>query len=277
MKASFHHPLIGLICALIAVIAGCSEDDNPAAPAADHQPGEEHTFPLGATGDSIRMCWIPAGYFTIGSPEKERDRHSDEGPVHRVNFTEGFWLSKYEITQAQWQKVTGNNPSYFHGDNLPVESVSWDDVQAFESALHDSFRLPSESEWEYACRAGTTTQFYWGEDSAGTELGNYAWYPDNSGDSTHSVGQKRQNPWGLCDMIGNVWEWCEDWYHENYNGAPSDGSAWIDGSSLYRILRGGSWHYDGVGGYRSGDRGRYGQSNTYPSVGFRVVAGFDIP
>ncbi len=237
--------------------------------------GEERDFPMGAT--TIRMCWIPAGNFQMGRTPGEQDSYIDEDPRHQVTFANGFWLGKTEITQAQWQAVMGNNPSYFRGDdNLPVERVSWDDIQGFESALHDSFRLASESEWEYACRAGTTTRFYWGDDPNYSEIGSYAWHYGNSNNTTHPVGTKTANAWGLCDMSGNVWEWCEDWYHESYRGAPSDGSAWVAGGGDWRVLRGGSWNdylRDCRSAYRAGPDPR-SRTSIY---GFRVAAGFSSP
>ena len=201
--------------------------------------GYVNDFPLGNTGETIVMCWIPEGSFEMGSPDDEDGRDSDEGPVHRVTFTEGFWLGKYEVTQAQWEAVMGSNPSYFNGANHPVEQVSWEDIQDFESELDNVFRLPSEAEWEYSCRAGTTTRFYWGDDPNYSQIGGNAWYGGNSDSSTHPVGQKGANDWELHDMSGNVWEWCEDWYHSSYDGAPNDGSAWVTDSSSYRVVRGG--------------------------------------
>lgn len=231
----------------------------------------------------IELVYVPAGSFMMGS----ENGMLNERPVHPVTIREGFYMGKYEVTQMQWQQVMGNNPSHFKGDILPVEKVSWADAQEFIqklNAMDDGFiyRLPSEAEWEYACRAGTT------EDYAG-HLDSMAWYGNNSGreyldaaeiwrmdrtlerfwssldareafersrmdpnsyenriinngGQTHSVGQKQPNAFGLYDMHGNVWEWCQDDYHPNYNGAPTDGSAWLkeEGSSS-RALRGGSW------------------------------------
>jgi formylglycine-generating enzyme required for sulfatase activity len=213
----------------------------------------------------MEFTLIPAGEFEMGSPSNEANRDDDEGPVHQVTIKNAYYMGSYEVTQAQWRAVMGSNPSYFTGnDNLPVEKVSWDDVQEFVKKLNakegtDKYRLPSEAEWEYACRAGTTTRYSFGDSES--NLGEYAWYDDNSGGETHPVGQKKPNPWGLYDMHGNVWEWVQDTWHSDYDGAPSDGSAWA-GSGAYRVYRGGSWNdlarycraayrYFNVQGYRS--------------------------
>ncbi len=192
----------------------------------------------------MEFVLIPAGEFKMGSPSSEEDRDSNEGPVHTVTIEKAYYLGKYEVTQEQWREVMGTNPSYFKGDNLPVEKVSWKDAQEFVKKLNEKegtnkYRLPSEAEWEYAARAGTTTRYSFGNDES--DLGDYAWYEDNSGDKTHPVGQKKPNPWGLYDMHGNVWEWVQDRCHNSYNGAPTDGSALESGSSSYRVFRGGSW------------------------------------
>jgi formylglycine-generating enzyme required for sulfatase activity len=192
----------------------------------------------------MEFVLIPAGEFDMGSPSSEKDRYSNEGPVHHVTISKGFYLSKYEVTQKQWCEVMGSNPSHFEGDNRPVETVSWNDIQEFIKKLNEmegtnKYRLPSEAEWEYAARAGTTTSYSFGNDDS--DLGDYAWYESNSGSKTHPVGQKQPNPWGLYDMHGNVWEWVQDRYHSSYDGAPTDGSAWESGSSSYHVRRGGSW------------------------------------
>ena len=207
------------------------------------EPGEERDFDL-ANGATITMVWIPAGSFMMGRQDGEQDSYDSEDPRHEVNINYGFWMGKYEVTQAQWEAVTGSNPSGFDGNDRPVEQVSWDAIhEDFLTRIDGDFRLPSESEWEYACRADTDTRFYWGDDDDPDydQIGDYAWYWDNSNEQTHDVGQKRPNTFGLYDMSGNVWEWCEDWYHNNYEGAPDDGSAWDDNGS-YRVLRGGSWN-----------------------------------
>ena len=211
---------------------------------------------------------IPAGEFMMGS-----NYGSDEDPVHKVTIEEPYYLGKFEVTQEQWREVMGNNPSSFEGDSHPVESVSWDDVQEFIEKLNElegtnKYRLPSEAEWEYACRAGTTTSYSFGDDNS--KLGDYAWYDKNSGDKTHLVGQKKPNPWGLYDMHGNVWEWHQDEWHSDYDGAPLDGSAWEDGSSSSRVLRGGSW-FSFAGYCRSANR--FGNVPGFRSyyLGFRVL------
>lgn len=198
----------------------------------------------------------------------------NEKPVHQVTINYSFYMGKYEVTQAQWQAVMGNNPSKFKdcGGNCPVEEVSWNDAQEFIRKLNQmnddySYRLPTEAEWEYSCRAGTTGDY------AGN-LEEMAWYSDNSGHRTHAVGQKYPNAWGLADMHGNVWEWCQDWYHETYYGAPADGSAWLSGGEQrWRVLRGGS----SLSGYnanfsRSATRFNYTPSQGSASFGFRVFA-----
>jgi formylglycine-generating enzyme required for sulfatase activity len=199
------------------------------------------------------MIKIPAGSFLMGTEEVEvirlnkeygTDWFEKEMPQHRVNLKE-FYLGKYSITQEQYQAIMGNNPSNFNNNpKNPVEQVSWNDAQEFCRKLSEKagkkYILPSEAEWEYACRAGTQTRYYFG-DNAGL-LGEYAWYNENSGSKTHPVGQKKPNNWGLYDMSGNVWEWCEDGWHENYQNSPTDGTAWNENHSVtFRVLRGGSW------------------------------------
>ena len=230
---------------------------------------EERDFNL--TEDvTITMVWIPAGSFMMGRQEDEQDSYDSEDPRHEVNINYGFWMGKYEVTQAQWEAVTGENPSSFDGENRPVEQVSWDDIQEdFLSQIDDDFRLPSESEWEYACRAGTETRYYWGDDPDNDKIGDYAWYYSNSNSETHDVGQKDPNAFGLYDMSGNVYEWCEDWYHDSYEGAPDDGSAWDDNGS-YRVLRGGSWLRNPRYG-RSAYRGRVSPDLGNYHNGFRLV------
>ena len=207
------------------------------------QPGEERVFEL-AEGVEIIMCWIPAGSFMMGAQEDEQGALEREYPLHRVTFENGFWMGKYELTQLQWEAVMGNNPSHDFGvgDNYPVYNVSWEDIQNFEAELNDAYHLPSESEWEYSCRAGATTRFYWGDDPDNTEIDDYAVYQDNDPGITAVVGTKLPNAWGLHDTSGNLFEWCEDSWHNNYEDAPDDGSAWLENPvGENRIYRGGCW------------------------------------
>lgn len=221
--------------------------------------------PKQAPALDMDLVLIPAGEFQMGSTTGD----SDEKPVHWVTIRQPFYLGKYEVTQAQWKAVMGTNPSSFKGDNLPVESVSWDDCQEFIRKLNArrdgyTYRLPSEAEWEYACRAGTTGDY------AGN-LDAMAWYGSNSGNQTHPVGRKSPNQWGLYDMHGNVWEWCQDRYHGDYTGAPADGRAWESGSDNSRVLRCGSWGSN-ARFCRAADRGWFAPDNLDGNGGFRVAA-----
>jgi len=207
----------------------------------------------------------------MGSPTGEED--PDEWPVHSVTIERAYYLGKYEVTQEQWSEVMGSNPSYFKGENRPVEKVSWNDIQEFIKKLNEiestnKYRLPSEAEWEYAAQAGTTTRYSFSNDDS--DLGDYAWYDSNSGSETHSVGQKQPNPWDLYDIHGNVWEWVQDRYHSSYDGAPTDGSAWENGSGSIRVLRGGCWAY-GARGCRSAYRGSSDPVHRNGNIGFRLL------
>ena len=187
---------------------------------------------------AMEFVWIPAGEFRMGSTSSRAD--GDERPRTRVRISRGFFLAKYEVTQELWQAVMSTNPSRFSGcDRCPVDSVSWDDAQAFVERLNarstgTSYRLPTEAEWEYAARAGRRGNDY------PEDLDSIAWHRGNSGDRTHPVGQKAPNAWGLHDMLGNVWEWVEDWYGEYPGGAVTDPEGPSTGSN--RVYRGGGWH-----------------------------------
>ena len=216
----------------------------------------------------LEMVKIPAGKFMMGS-----DEYDFEKPIHEVTVN-AFKIGKYPVTQEQYQAVMGTNPSRFKGNpQNPVEYVSWSDAQAFCERLSEltgqKYRLPTEAEWEYACRAGTKTRFNFGNDDS--QLGDYAWFKGNSDNETHPVGQKKPNPWGLYDMHGNVLEWCEDGWHENHENAPTDGTAWNDNHSQnnFMVIRGGSW-----GSYPRYCRSAYrnGIDDRYVNYGFRVVS-----
>ena len=224
----------------------------------------------------------------MGSPENEEGYYESQSPQHQVTVP-SFFMGKYLVTQKQWRLVAAlpkvkidlkSDPSRFKDYSLPVECVSWNNAQEFCARLsqktNKAYRLPSEAEWEYACRGGTTTPFYFGE-TISTELANY------NGDYTYGGGAKGEyrgettvvgkfpaNPCGLYDMCGNVWEWCEDELHENYINAPADGSAWLDKNSELRLLRGGSWNYNTVH-CRSAFRNGYNLDNDNYAFGFRVV------
>lgn len=229
----------------------------------------------------LEMVWIPAGAFMMGRYSGEQDSTTQEDPQHQVTLSHGFWMGKYEVTQAQWQAVTGSNPSHFQGanaefentDHRPVEQVSWNDVtQTFVPALNNAtgltFRLPTEAEWEYACRAGTQTRFHWGEDYSLLDIGGYAWYSLNSESRTHDVGGLSPSAFGLYDMSGNVCEWGQDRYGTYPNGAATDpvGPA----SGPYRILRGGSRSAYGFS-CRSACRDYTFASSWASTIGFRLA------
>ncbi|MCX6902589.1 MAG: formylglycine-generating enzyme family protein [Verrucomicrobia bacterium] len=223
------------------------------------------------------MVWIPAGTFTMGSPDSEAGRYSDEGPQTRVTLTRGFFLSQYHVTQGEYLSIIRSNPSYFPGDtNLPVEQVNWYDATNYCAQLTApgrlpagwAYRLPTEAEWEYSCRAGSTNRFFYGDDPGYTQLANHAWYRANSAGTTHRVGGKLPNRWGLYDMVGNVWEWCSDWYGAYPGGSVTDPQGSVSG--MYRVQRGGSWNRDAY--YcRSAQRYGYDPAYGYLNIGFRVV------
>jgi formylglycine-generating enzyme required for sulfatase activity len=200
-------------------------------------------------GMKMKMVLIPAGEFVMGSPKTEMGRNADEGPRHKVQITRPFYICATEVTQAQWKALMEINRSRFQGDDLPVETVSWDDCQEFLKILSakegKTYRLPTESEWEYACRAGTTTPFNTGE-TISTDQANYDGefiringVRGESREKTTPAGSLKPNAWGLYDMHGNVWEWCQDWYGWYSNGDQVDPSGAAEGDR--RVSRGGSW------------------------------------
>ena len=219
----------------------------------------------------MKMKLIPAGEFMMG----------DGSYKHKVKLTKPFYIGIYQVTQKEWQAVMGNweHESYCENprkDDQPICCVSWHDCQEFIGALNKKeggwkYRLPTEAEWEYTCRAGSTTKYCFGDNDS--QLSGYAWFDANSNDKTHPVGIKRPNNFGLHDMHGNVWEWCQDNWHDDYNGAPTDGGAWEPGSGedgSYRVFRGGSWCY-AAENCRSADRNRCGPGYRGSNLGLRLV------
>ena len=228
-------------------------------------------------GITLEMVQIPGGSFKMGSPESER--YESESPQHEVNVP-AFSMGKFVVTQEQYQQIMGNNPSRFSGAKRPVEKVSWNDAVEFCQKLSQQtgreYRLPSEAEWEYACRGGTTTPFHFGE-TITTDLANYngtySYASEPKGkylQKTTDVGSFPPNAFGLYDMHGNVWEWCQDDWHNNYIDAPKDGSGWTSQSSNTKMLRGGSW-LNYPGSCRSAYRNHYILGGNSHNVGFRVV------
>jgi len=272
------------------------------------RPTQASEEPLEAITNTIEMklALIPAGEFLMGSPNSDTDGGGDEKPQHRVQITRPFYLGVHEVTQGQYKAVTGANPSRFKGpDDLPVEMDSWDDAIAFCNGLSvkeglkpyynvqrltakkgrkpasklvnarvsipdgEGYRLPTEAEWEYACRAGSTTRYSFGDDAA--SLGEFAWYRDNSVEKTHPVGQKRPNLWGLYDMHGNVWEWCGDGYDAGYYRQPPGADPRGPSQAASRVLRGGSWKSIGPQDARSANRYDIAPGNRDDCLGFRVA------
>jgi formylglycine-generating enzyme required for sulfatase activity len=249
------------------------------------RPNREWTNSIG-----MKLVLIPAGEFLMGSPDEDKDAFAEEKPRHRVKITRPFYLGVHEVTQDQYRAVMGQNPSDFKGsDDLPVEQVSWLDAVTFCNALSEreqrtpfyridgtevtavggnGYRLPSEAEWEYACRAGSTTSHPFGDDAR--DLGEHAWYTENSGSKTHPVGRKRPNAWGLYDTLGNVWEWCSDGYDGDfYKQSPIDDPAGPS-RATDRVIRGGSWA-TGPRLLRSAFRYRYVPGYRDFILGFRVA------
>ena len=258
------------------------------------QEGESVTLELPG-GVPIEFVRIPAGAFDMGSPENERGRSGDEGPLHRVTIADPFYMSRYQITQSQWAAVMGSHPArrYGIGDDFPVFYVSWDAAHDFVNRVDrvglGHFRMPSEAEWEYACRGGTQTRYFFGDSldcddvcgdcEAGVDSGkrsDYMWYCANHGPpgepdyAAKPVGRRRPNPFGLYDMSGNLWEWCRDAYAPDYQGAPTDGSARQGPPGSSRVLRGGAWDYHSKH-CRSASRAGYVPWRSYTFHGVRLV------
>ena len=267
---------MGLLMAVALVSAGCAVLDKGSK---EEKIVETMVVWSVDLGDGISMEFMPIepGSFRMGSENGD----DDEKPVHQVTLTKPFWLAKTEVTQAQWRQVMGSNPSNFIGDTLPVEQVSWDDAMEFCRKLTQmerqagrlpegyEYTLPTEAQWEYACRAGTTGDYATstGSGQAGN-LDAMAWYRENSGSKTHPVGTKQANAWGLYDMHGNVWEWCLDWYWNYASGNAVDPQGASSGSR--RVIRGGVWNFD-ASYCRSAYRGSGAPSSTFNILGFRPL------
>lgn len=262
---------------IVAATVGCAgkKVSQPALHSAlqSRNAGDLYTVDLGR-GIKLDLVWIPAGEFLMGSSFDEEGRAPMESFRHLVRLTHGFWMGKYPVTQEQWEQVMGNNPSYFKGRRLPVDQVNWTDCQRFIQALnrilessHLKAALPTEAQWEYACRAGTQTRFYFGD--ADADLVRAGWFSGNSGGKPHEVGLKLKNNWGLYDMHGNVWQWCQDWI-DSY---PRELVVDPTGPSLgeERVLRGGSWGSE-ADVCRDACRFCYPPSYRLITVGLRIVA-----
>jgi len=230
------------------------------------------------------MVWIRPGTFVMGSPPDEKDRDLDEDPLTQVTFPSGFWMGKFEVTQEEYERIVGTNPSWFKGDpSRPVDQVSWEDAVAYCARLTQTefaagrlplgyvYRLPTEAEFEYACRAGTTTRYSHGDDLDYSQLADYAWYAANGSGTTHPVGGKNPNLFGLHDMYGNVWEWCLDWYRDTYPGGSTvKPTGPVLGVS--RVFRGGGWDYR-ASSCRSAYRNNVLPTRRANYLGFRIVLG----
>ena len=270
---------------LLLLVAGCSDE-----------PGEETSVRASLSSDkkalefhlgkdvTMKLVRIEAGNFTMGSPDTEKDRSKDEGPQREVTVSRAFYMGVTEVTQAQWKAMIGTEP--WSGETYAksvadhaASDISWDDATAFCKALSKNtgktVRLPTEAEWEYACRAGSKTRFSFGDEDR--DLSSHAWYSENSDNNTHPVGKKKPNAWGLYDMHGNVYEWCSDWYGKSYVGlkTKTTNPQGLFGGE-YRVLRGGSWDVN-PRYCRSAARDRYYPGDRDCDYGFRVVvsAGVD--
>jgi formylglycine-generating enzyme required for sulfatase activity len=247
----------------------------PKASPEPQSPPEGIRFDLGG-GVTMKCVLIPAGEFVMGSPDSEHGRGDKEGPRHEVTICKPFYMGVTEVTQAQYEAVMGENPSKFKGATNPVDMVSWNDATEFCKKLSEktcqTVRLPTEAEWEYACRAGTQTQFSFGDDPSA--LGDYDWWFGNSGATTHPVGQKKPNSWGLYDMHGNGWEWCADWYGDYPKRPVTDPQGPASGS--FRVLRGGAW-YGNPSSCRSARRFSITPDGRDINCGFRVAVSVSAP
>ena len=231
-----------LFASVVALsLTACSDDDK------DENGGGSKfgTQAITVGGVSFKMIAVKGGTFQMGSPASDTDAYGDERPQHAVTLSD-FYMGETEVTQALWKAVMdGANPSYFKGDNLPVEKVSWNDCQLFITKLNQltgkTFRLPTEAEWEYAARGGSKSKGY--KYAGSDDINLVAWYADNSDNQTQPVGKKTPNELGIYDMSGNVWEWCQDWFSDSFYGTSQQADPCNDNdtSASYRVLRGGCW------------------------------------
>jgi formylglycine-generating enzyme required for sulfatase activity len=228
------------------------------------------------------LVWIPPGEFTMGSPPEERERDLDEGPPTRVVLPEGFWIGRHEVTQAEYEGVVGTNPSRYAGDGrLPVEKLTWTEAMDYCARLTArerasgrlpaayAYRLPTEAEWEHACRSGSSGRYHFGDEVNPAALAAYAWFGDNSDSTPHPVGTRQANAWGLHDLHGNVLEWCLDAWQGSLPGGTITNRVTVPQGTL-RVARGGSWLYP-ARACRSANRESYGMLNRCSDLGFRVV------
>jgi formylglycine-generating enzyme required for sulfatase activity len=228
-------------------------------------------FKVGVNSIGIEFILIPAGEYMMGAVDYDTKADHTEKPSHLIKIEKPFYIAKFPTTQESWEKIMGKNPSKFPDSDKksPVDSITWEEIQVFIKKLNEmeglfpekGYRLPMEIEWEYACRAGTSSLFYFGDDSA--QVGDHAWFEKNSSNRTHPVGTKKPNPWGLYDMVGNVWEWCQDWYSEYSSNETNPPSR--------KVRRGGSW-MDSESSLRSSERGSDRPNFLYSDLGFRLVS-----
>lgn len=255
------------VVAIIALAMGVSQ----IAQRTKHKPIVQPQLETISNSLGIELIQVPGGSFEMGSASAN-DSDANEAPAHNVTV-QPFYLSRHEITQAQWVKVMGKNPSRFQDPRRPVEQVTWQDVQSFIEKLNllersTKYRLPSEAEWEYAARAGQKTRYFFADEV--NALPQYAWFGQEDNVGTRPVSQRKPNPWGFYDIYGNVWEWVQDCWHDDYRGAPADARVWAGGDCSIRMLRGGGW--DSPASYaRSAVRGSYAAELNDAANGFRLA------
>jgi formylglycine-generating enzyme required for sulfatase activity len=276
MRSSIIRISLALAFSAASFGAAAGADQTAAPKANDSSPAKELALDLGG-GVKLQFVLIPAGEFLMGSADSDPQGENNEKPQHRVRITKPFYLGKYKVMQDQWDALMGSNSSAFRGPQYPVNAVSWDDCQTYIKKLDDKFpphrgkfRLPTEAQWEYACRAGGTTEWSFGDDVS--KLGDYAWCRTNAEESIHPLGQKKPNAWGLYDMHGDLWEWCADSYDRRYYASSPAVDPAGPSPNGYRVLRGGSWNL-GPEYARSARRSWLGQNVGSFLHGFRLAMG----